>query len=117
MRGAKRFELFENSLYIPEVIYQVRQNNDVELFMELGKIDPYSAGGLQRGQQMPFGAAYLEHSLIWAHMKTIDFMQAAVIPATHALPRISFAGNRIPMGDTGLLIGVGGRIWKRKSLH
>ena len=66
---------------------------------------------------MPFGAAQLEDVLIWADVKAIDLMQALVIPVSHALPGISFASDGIPMGNAGLLIGVGCGIQKRNRLH
>jgi hypothetical protein len=38
VRCAKRLELFEDALYIPEIVHQVRQNDDVKLFVELRKV-------------------------------------------------------------------------------
>jgi hypothetical protein len=142
MRSTERLELFKYPLYIPQVVHQVRQNDKVERLLEFGKvvsvcmdefklrimflcpadhifgeIDPHSAGGLQRGEQMTLSAAYLEDFLIRADVKTIDLLQAAVIPVAQALPGIQFAGNGVPMGNAGLLIGVGGGVKKRNRLH
>src|SRR5215207_7621724 len=142
MRSTERLELLKHPLYIPQVVHQVRQNDEVERLLELrkivsvrvdecklrimflrpadhffGEIDSHSAGGFQRGEQMSLAAAYLEDFLIRADMKTIDLLQAQVIPVAQALPGIHLAGNGVPMGNAGLLIGIGGGVKKRNRLH
>ena len=52
-----------------------------------------------------------------ADVKAVDFLQAAVVPAAHALPSISFAGNFIPVSDPGLLVGLRRGIKKRCRVH
>ena len=50
-------------------------------------------------------------------MKTVDFVQALVVPAAHPLPGVSFAGNCIPVSDPRLLISLGSGVKKRCRFH
>src|SRR5262245_22214172 len=68
------------------------------------KIEPHAFGRLQCGEKASVSAAQLKNSQIGVHIKAVDFSEAVVIPFAQALPGIAFAGNPIPMLDTGLLI-------------
>ena len=133
MRSTERLELFKNPLYIPEVVHQVRQNDEVERLFERRKvvsirvdefklrivflrpadhffreIDSHSAGGLQGGEQMSLAAAYLEDILMRADVKTIDLLQAEVIPVAQALPGIQFVGKAFRLAMRAV-VGLAGR--------
>jgi hypothetical protein len=55
-------------------------------------------------QAVPFAAADLQHALVGVDEKSVDFVQAAVIPASHATPVVALLGDLVPMGDVCLLV-------------
>jgi hypothetical protein len=50
-------------------------------------------------------------------VKTIDLLKAQVIPGAHTVPRILFAGDGIPVGDTFLLVSGTSCVEERGGLH
>jgi len=56
MGPAQGFELFEDALHVPEIVHQVRENNDIEFFLNFGKIMRICVEKLQF-RMLLFGAA------------------------------------------------------------
>ena len=135
-------ELLKDTLHIPQIVDQVRQDDDIELFIQprkimgigndeskvrmklpgaadhlFGKINAYTAGGFERCKQISLGAAKLKNISIRAYVKAIDFTQSPVVPAAHAAPGGSFACDRIPVSDAFLLVGDGGCIGEGSKFH
>ena len=106
MRRAERLELFKDAMYIPEVVHQIGQNDDIKFLVQVRKvmrvgveeckfrivllcttdhlfreINPNTASRFYRGKQVSFGAAYLQDFLMRTDVKTVNLVQTALIPA------------------------------------
>jgi len=108
-------------LHVPQVIYEVGQDDGVKLFIQLlavgisqaegqvrmthasladhlgRKINPQAKRGFKGSQQVPLPATYFEHPLPRHDQETVDFSQALVIEATPARALLEMARYRIPM--------------------
>ena len=103
--------MLENSLDVPEVVHEIRQNDVIELLVKRRKIvgirmhklqvrilflcaanhffreiDPHSTGRHQRSEQVSLGTAYFEDVMTGVNMKTVYLMQTTIIPSYHSLP-------------------------------
>src|SRR5512141_2299670 len=74
------------------------------------EIKPHAACRMESGQQVTFGTSDLKHIQIWVYMELIDFLEAVVIPLSHAVPRVALAGDGIPVRHPGLLVGLSCRV-------
>ena len=141
-RMAKAFHLLEDALHIPQVVNQIGKDNDVEGFKKgceivyirvdelqswvtclrpadhfLREIHPNAAPGLKLCQQAAIRTAKFQHAQIRANMKPENFREPLVVPPAHALPAIALAGHSIPVGNTGLLVGLTSWVGKNIFQH
>jgi hypothetical protein len=72
----------------------------------LREVDSYAVCRLEVGEEAPVATAEFKDAQIGRDVEAIDLGKSAVIPTAHALPRVAFAGDRVPVGDAGLLVGL-----------
>ena len=76
---------------------QVRMSLPGALQDLIGEIDAYSIGWLCGSKQIPCTASYFEYALAGTDQEFVDLLNAAVVPASHTVPCVALAGDRIPV--------------------
>ena len=126
--------LLENSLDIPEVIHQIRKNDDIKLFIQaqlmcisldeteirmalpgthnhfVREIHPDPDARLKGRQQIAMGAPDLKDPLPRPDQELIDLHQPSVIIPSPPGPRIQAAGKCIPVRLTCLSVVLAGSL-------
>ena len=122
--------LFENSLYIPKIVDNIRQDDGIECIIqikivcinvykpELGvsltcsiyhinrKINSNPYLRAQGCKQIALSTTYLKDFLSWMNKKPIYLLQSPVIIRTHAFRIIHSKSNVVPMRLSFLLISL-----------